>query len=132
LSASLKNEFLGTTHASAGFTPFEIALNRVLRGVLASTSHPNACIREPLRKQTYRHHLLARATKLGEAAKEKNRLQLERYLSVYDHKVRNRHADLQIGDSVLIRTYMLEPSRSPKYFFRLQAPTQSLGLKVDM
>jgi hypothetical protein len=129
LSASLKNEFLGITHASAGFTPFEIALNRVPRGVLASTSHPNAYIGEPLRKQTYRHHLLARAEKLGEAAKEKNCLQLERYLSVYDHKVRNRHADLQIGDSVLIRTYMLEPSRSPKFVFPVAGPYSVIGIE---
>jgi transposase InsO family protein len=58
-------------HASTGFTPFEIDLNIVPRGVLAPTSHPDACIREPLRKQTYRHHLLSRAAKLAEVPKRR-------------------------------------------------------------
>jgi transposase InsO family protein len=53
-----------SVHAITGFIPFDIALNRVPRGVLAPTSHPDACIREPLRKQTYRHHLLARCRKV--------------------------------------------------------------------
>jgi hypothetical protein len=76
----------------------------------------------PLNKQTYQHNLLARAAKLAEAAKEKNLLQLERYKNVYDHKVKNRHKDLQLGDSVLIRTFMLEPSRSPKFVFPVAGP----------
>jgi hypothetical protein len=115
-------------HANTVFTPFDIALNIVPRGVLASTSHHDACIREPLRKQTYRHHLLARAAKLAEAAKEKTLLQLERYKRVYYHKVRNRHADLQLGDSVLIRTYMLEPSRRPKFVFPVAGPYPIIGI----
>jgi hypothetical protein len=117
-----------SVHASTGFTPFEIALNRVPRGVLAPTSHPDACTREPLRKKTYRHRLLARAAKLAEAAKEKNRFQLERYKRVYDHKVSNRHADMQIGYSVLIRTCMLEPSRSPKFVFPVVGPFPIIGI----
>jgi hypothetical protein len=117
-----------SVHASTGFTPIEIALNRVPRGVLAPTSHPDAYIRDPLRKQTYRHHLLARAAKLAEAVKGKNLLQLERYKRVYDHKVRNRHADLQIGDSGLICTYMLEPSRRPKFVFLIAGPYPIIGI----
>jgi transposase InsO family protein len=111
-----------SVHSSTGFAPFEIALNRVPRGVLAPTSNTDSCVRMPLNKQTYRHNLLARAAKLAEAAKEKNLLQLERYKNVYDHKVKNRHKDLQLGDSVLIRTYMLEPSRSPKFVFPVAGP----------
>jgi transposase InsO family protein len=93
-----------SVHSSTGFTPFELALSRIPHGTLAHTRDNNSWIRDKESKKTYRHHLLARAAKLAEAAREKNLLQLERYKRIYDHKVKTRHADLQLGDSVLIRT----------------------------
>lgn len=110
-----------SVHSSTGYTPFELALTRVPHGTLAPTRSPDAWIKTN-DKQSYRHHLLARAAKLAGAAREKNLLQLERYKKIYDHKVKTRHKGLQLGDSVLIRTYMMEPSRSPKLVFPVAGP----------
>jgi hypothetical protein len=72
--------------------------------------------------------LLARAAKLSEAAREKNLLQLERCKRIYDHNVSYRHKYLQLGDSVLFRTYMLEPARSPKLSFPVAGPYPVIGI----
>jgi transposase InsO family protein len=116
-----------SVHASTGYTPFELGLTRIPHGTLAPTRSPNNWIKTST-KQSYRHHLLARAATLAEAAKEKNILQLERYKRIYDHKVKTRHKDLQLGDSVLIRTYMMEPSRSPKLVFPVAGPYPVVGI----
>jgi transposase InsO family protein len=116
-----------SVHSSTGYTPFELALTRIPHGTLAPTRNSDAWITAN-DKQNYRHHLLARAAKLAEAAKERNILQLERYKKIYDHKVKTRHKGLQLGDSVLIRTYMMEPSRSPKLVFPVAGPYPVVGI----
>jgi hypothetical protein len=117
-----------SVHKSTGFTLFKLALFRIPHGTLAPTRHSTFWLRENGFKKTYRYHFLARAAKLFEAAREKNLLQLGRYKRIYDHKVKSRHKDLQLGDSVLIRTYMLEPARSPKLSFPVAGPYPVIGI----
>jgi hypothetical protein len=47
------------------------------------------------------------------AARETNLLRLECYKRVYDAKVRSR-VILMPGESVFVKTFLLEPSRTPK------------------
>ena len=55
-------------------------------------------------------------------------MQLERYKRIYDHKEKSRHKNLQLGDSVLIRTYTMEPSRSPKLVVPVAGPYPVIGI----
>jgi hypothetical protein len=65
---------------------------------------------------------LARAAKFREYAGEKMTHQLERYKKLYDSHVRRRHHDLEISDSVFVRTHVIEPARSPKLCFPVAGP----------
>jgi hypothetical protein len=110
-----------SVHSSTGFAPIELSSTR--------EPAPNVWCRpicEPprtgARKIRYRHELLERAARLCLAARETNVRRLERYKRIYDHHVRNRHADLHVGDQVLVRTYVLEPGRSSKLSFPVAGP----------
>jgi hypothetical protein len=69
----------------------------------------------------FRHKLLERVHLLAAAAKETNSTRLSRYKFLYDAKVRQRGAVFP-GDSVLVKTFMLEPGRSPKLAFPVSGP----------
>jgi hypothetical protein len=69
----------------------------------------------------FRHKLLARVQSLAAAAKETNALSVERYKRLYDAKVRQRGAVFP-GESVLVKTFLLEPGRSPKLSFPVAGP----------
>jgi hypothetical protein len=79
-------------------------------------------------KLQYRQALLARAARLCESARETTHLRLERYKYLYDYHVRRRHADLQVGDSVFVKTFMLEPGRSPKLSAPISGPYPLVGI----
>jgi Chromo (CHRromatin Organisation MOdifier) domain len=72
-------------------------------------------------KHIFRHKSLERVQRLSAAAKETNTLRVERYKRLYDAKVRKRAA-VYTGDSVLVKTFMLEPGRSPKLSFPVAGP----------
>jgi hypothetical protein len=55
------------------------------------------------------------------AARETNLLRLERYKRVYDAKVRSRGI-LIPGESMFVKTFLLEPSRTPKLSFFVVGP----------
>jgi hypothetical protein len=48
--------------------------------------------------------------------------QLEQYEKLYDTHVRRRDHDLEIGESVFVRTHVIEPARSPKLSFPVVGP----------
>jgi hypothetical protein len=71
------------------------------------------------------------ASRLCSAAADTANIRLEGYKYLYDHHVCRRHDNLKVGYSVFVRTYMLEPGRSPKLaapvsgpypFIRLEGP----------
>jgi hypothetical protein len=49
-----------------------------------------------------------------QGGRRENGTQAGRYKALYDNNVRKRHGDIQVGDSVFVRTHVLEPTRSPK------------------
>ena len=69
----------------------------------------------------FRHKLLARVQRLAASAKETNASRVERYKRIYDSKVRKRAAVFP-GDSVLVKTFVLKPGRSPKLTFPVAGP----------
>jgi hypothetical protein len=116
-----------TVHSTTGYTPIE----------LSSTQYPcpNVWTRQPslsskssASKYQFRHQLLARAAKFREAAVAKTEHQLARYKALYDKHVRKRHGGIQVGDSVFVRTHVLEPARSPKLSFPVARPYPIVGV----
>jgi hypothetical protein len=112
--------FNSSVHSSTGFAPFELACSRT-PSVAAWTSQPNVALVKPGEKSVFRHKLLARVQRLAATAKESNLLRIERYKKVYDAKVRKRGA-VSPGDSVLVKTFMLEAGRSPKLTLPVAGP----------
>jgi hypothetical protein len=110
----------GSVHSSTGFAPFELACTRS-PAVAAWTSQPMLANPSLEDKPMFRHKLLARVQRLAVAAKETNALRIERYKKLYDAKVRSRAAVFS-GDSVLVKTFLLEPGRSPKLSFPVAGP----------
>jgi hypothetical protein len=68
---------------------------------------------KPLSKDEYRHEFLRRIERFSRAARETMQERTARHKEVLDRHVRKR-ADIDIGDSVFVRTYVTEPARSPK------------------
>jgi hypothetical protein len=68
------------------------------------------------------HQLLSRAAKSREIAGEKMTHQLERYEELYDTHVLRRHYELEIVDSVFVKTHVIELSLPPKLCFRVAGP----------
>jgi hypothetical protein len=83
-----------------------------------------------------RHQRFARATKFRDSTVEKTEQKLARYKDLYGRHVRKRDGSIQIGDSVFVRTHVLEPALSPKLSSPWQAPTLSIvgiaGSNVDI
>jgi hypothetical protein len=110
-----------TVHTTTGYAPMELSSTR--------DPCPNVWTRQPslharnhARKDNLRHQLLERAAKFRENAGEKMAHQLERYKKLCDTHVRRRHHDLEISDSVFVRTHVIEPARSPKLRFPVAGP----------
>jgi transposase InsO family protein len=102
-----------SVHSTTGYAPIELSTTREPAPSVWSRQ-PSLLPRSKPEKFQHRQALLARAAKLCSAARETSALRLQRYKSLYDYHVRRRHSDLQVGDSVFVRTHMLEPGRSPK------------------
>jgi Integrase core domain/Chromo (CHRromatin Organisation MOdifier) domain len=110
----------GSVHARIGYAPFELACTRE-PAVAAWTTEPTFAKPERGARPVFRHKLLERVQRLAAAAKETNSTRLSRYKFLYDAKVRQRGA-VSPGDSVLVKTFMLEPGRSPKLAFPVAGP----------
>jgi transposase InsO family protein len=110
-----------SVHSSTGYAPMELACTREPAPSIWARQ-PSLIPRSREGKLKFRHELLARAAKLCSAAKETNTLRLQRYKYLYDHHVRRRSANLQVGDSVFVRTHMIEPGRSPKLSYPVSGP----------
>jgi hypothetical protein len=89
--------------------------------VAAWMSQPSFAKPDSEGKPLFRHRLLASVQRLTEAARETNALRLKRYKSLYDAKVRTGGAYFP-GESVLVKTFILEPGRSPKLPFPVTGP----------
>jgi hypothetical protein len=72
--------------------------------------------------------LLSRAAKFRDAAVEKTEYKLMRYKQMYDRHVRRRHGAVHLGDSVFVRTHVIEPARSPKLSFPVAGPYPIVGV----
>jgi hypothetical protein len=117
-----------SVHSTTGYAPMELASTREPCPGIWSR-RPSLIRRARDAKYRFRHQLLARAAKLCNAAHETMEIRLERYKRLYDYHVRKRHDNLEIGDSVLVRTYVLEPGRSSKLSFPVASPYPVL--KID-
>jgi hypothetical protein len=115
-----RHAYNGTVHSSAGYAPFELECTRA-PSAAAWTTQP--ILARPYRKEKhiFRHKLLERVQRLPAAAKETITLRIERNKRLYDAKVSQRAAVFP-GDSVLVKTFMLEPGRSPKLSFPVSGP----------
>jgi hypothetical protein len=110
-----------SVHATTGYAPIELASTRnPCPSVWAR--QPDLLAKTRDSKLHFRHQLLARAAKLCKSAWETMDTRLQRYKKIYDYHVRRRHGDLELGDSVLVRTHVIEPSRSPKLSFPVAGP----------
>lgn len=116
-----------SVHATTGYAPLELSTTREPAPSVWSRQ-PSLLPRGRDEKLQYRQALLARAARLCESAKETTHLRLERYKYLYDYHVRRRHADLQVGDSVFVKTFMLEPGRSPKLSAPVSGPYPVVGI----
>ena len=117
-----------SVHSTTGYAPLELSSTR--------EPAPSVWARQPSfipkdrdGKYKFRQALLARAARLCSAAAETAKIRLERYKYLYDHHVRRRHDSLQVGDSVFVRTYMLEPGRSPKLAAPVSGPYPVIRLE---
>ena len=110
-----------TVHTTTGYAPIELSSTRDPCPNVW-TRQPSLHSKKPASKYNLRHQLLARAAKFRDSAGEKMTHQLERYKKLYDAHVRRRHHDLEIGDSVFVRTHVIEPARSPKLCFPVAGP----------
>jgi hypothetical protein len=116
-------------HATTGCAPLELSTTREPAPSVWSRQ-PSLLPRGRDEKLQYRQALLARASRLCESAKETTHLRLERYKYLYDYHVRRRHADSQMGDSVFVKAFMLEPGRSPKLSAPVSGPYPVVGIDV--
>jgi Chromo (CHRromatin Organisation MOdifier) domain len=114
------HSYNGTVNSSTGYAHFELACTRA-QSVAAWTTQPILARPDREEKHIFRHKSLERVHCLSAAAKETNPLRVERYKRLYDAKVRQRAA-VFTGDSVLVKTFMLEPGRSPKLSFPVAGP----------
>jgi Integrase core domain/Integrase zinc binding domain len=110
----------GSVHSSTGYAPFELACTRD-SAVAAWTTQPTLSKPDRIAKPMFRHKLLARVKSLAAAAKETNALRVERCKRLYDAKVRQRGAVFP-GESVPVKTFLLEPGPSPKLSFPVAGP----------
>ena len=116
-----------TVHTTTGYAPIELSSTR--------DPCPNVWTRQPSlssktvgSKNRLRHQLLERAAKFRDAAIEKTHHRLARYKEMYDLHVRKRHGSIQLGDSVFVRTHVIEPARSPKLSFPVAGPYPIVGI----
>jgi Integrase core domain len=120
-----------TVHSSTGYAPCELSCTRKI-SVAAWTSQPPISGSSATERPRFRHNFLSWVSKLVNAARETNLLRVERYKSVYDAKVRSRGI-LVPGESVFVKTFLLEPSRTPKISFPVAGPyhvVETDGLQV--
>jgi transposase InsO family protein len=112
-----------TPHTSTGFTPFELVLARPPSALFLTPSEEDPFgVAQVQDKARYREKLLARVEKISKAARETNQIRTERYKKLYDLHVRARNRDIQVGDKVFVKTFVLEPARSPKLEFPVMGP----------
>jgi transposase InsO family protein len=116
-----------SVHSTTGYAPIELSSTREPAPSVWSRQ-PSLIPRDRDGRLRFRHTLLARAARLCAAAKETIGLRLQRYKYLYDYHVRKRHSQLQVGDSVFVRTHMLEPGRSPKLSAPVAGPYPVLKL----
>jgi Integrase core domain len=109
-----------TVNSSTGYAPCELSCTRT-PSVAAWKSQPSISGCSAIERPRFRHKLLARVSKLVNAARETNLLRIERYKRVYDAKVRSRGIVMP-GESVFVKTFLLEPSRTPKLAFPVARP----------
>jgi hypothetical protein len=123
-----------TVHTTTGYAPVELASTRDPFPSVWSRQ-PDLSPRSKGDTQRLRHHLLARAEKLRRAAQETMTTRLARYKKLYDYHVRRRHTDLELGDSVLVKTHVLEPGRSSKLSVPVAGPypvVKIQGVKIGV
>jgi hypothetical protein len=115
-----------SVHATTDYVPLE----------LSTTREPSPSVRSRQsslfprgrdKKRQYRQALMSRAARLCVSARETTHLRLERYKYLNEYHVRHRHADLQVGESVFVKTFMLESSRSPKLSAPVSGPYPVVG-----
>ena len=116
-----------TVHSTTGYAPMELSCTRDPCPNVW-TRQPSLVSKNPAGKYKLRHQLLARAAKFRDSAVEKTEQKLARYKDLYDRHVRKRHGSIQMGDSVFVRTHVLEPARSPKLSFPVAGPYPIVGV----
>jgi transposase InsO family protein len=106
-----------TVHTTTGYAPIELSSNRDPCPNVW-TRQPSLVTKSPKAKYQLRHQLLARAANFRDTAVEKTEHKLARYKQKYDRHVRSRHGAVQLGESVFVRTHVIEPARSPKLSYQ--------------
>jgi hypothetical protein len=110
-----------SVHSTTGYATLELSSCREPAPSVWARQ-PSLLARDTASKYRFRQALLARASRLCAAAKETSSTRLARYKRLYDHHVRRRHKNLLIGDSVFVRTHLLEPGRTPKLVAPVAGP----------
>jgi hypothetical protein len=108
--------------SSTGYTPFELTLSRTSPSHVLSTDIGFGVTPSSQTKALYRQKFLAECERLGHRVFETLTKSQERYKRTYDAHARKRNAEIQIGDMMLVRTFVAQPGRSPKLDFPASGP----------
>ena len=118
-----------TVNTSTGFSPFELVLGNPPRSI--STPRYEFLTPHPQDKAQYREEFLRRVEAATIQAREKIAQAQARYKEVYDRYVRVRNEKIAVGDLVFIRTFVLDPSKSPKLHFPAAGPFVVTNISTD-
>jgi hypothetical protein len=108
-------------HSTTGYTPFELVLSRTPSVLAVGGVEFADTLAKSQSKAEYRHEFLRKIERLSRATRETIEERTSRHKAVYDKRVKQR-TDVDVGDTVFVRTYVTEPARSPKLQFPVTGP----------
>jgi Chromo (CHRromatin Organisation MOdifier) domain len=110
-----------TVHSTTGYTPFELVLSRTPSVLAVRDIEFADILAKSQSKAEYRHEFLRKIERFSRATRETIEERTLRHKAVYDKHLKQR-TDVDVGDTVFVRTYVMEPTRSPKLQFPVTGP----------